>query len=110
MRNLVLLFLRFGHFILFVILEIFCLYLIVNYNRKQRDIWANSANIFWGYSSEKWNDWTNYLSLQDKMDELALENAKLKEKLINYELSPIFEKDTLNKLCLLYTSPSPRDS
>jgi len=98
MRNLVLLFLRFGHFILFVILELFCLYLIVNYNRKQRDIWANSANIFWGYSSEKWNDWTNYLSLQDKMDELALENAKLKEKLINYELSPVFEKDTLNKL------------
>ncbi len=98
MRNLVLLFLRFGHFILFILLEIFCLYLIVNYNRKQRDIWANSANIFWGYSSEKWNDWTNYLSLQDKMDELALENAKLKEKLINYELSPIVEKDTLQTL------------
>ena len=96
MRNLVLLFLRFGHFILFVLLEIFCLYLIINYNRKQRDIWANSSNIFWGYSSEKWNDWTNYFSLQDKMDELALENAKLKEKLINYELSPIVEKDTLN--------------
>ena len=98
MRNLVLLFIRFGHFILFVILEIFCLYLIVNYNRKQRDIWANSANIFWGYSAEKWNDWTNYLSLQEKNDELALENAKLKEKLINYELSPAFEKDTLRNL------------
>jgi len=97
MRNLVLLFLRFGHFILFILLEIFCLYLIVNYNRKQSDIWANSSNIFWGYSSEKWNDWTNYFSLQDKMDELALENAKLKEKLINYELRPIVEKDTLNK-------------
>ena len=96
MRNLVLLFIRFGHFILFVLLELFCLYLIVNYNRKQRDIWSNSANIFWGYTAEKWNDWTNYLSLQDKMDELALENAKLKEKLINYELRPIVEKDTLN--------------
>ena len=58
MRNLVLLFLRFGHFILFVLLELFCLYLIVNYNRKQRDIWGNSSNIFMGHVSEKWNDWT----------------------------------------------------
>jgi len=96
MRNLVLLFLRFGHFILFVLLEIFCLYLIVNYNRKQRDIWANSSNIFWGYSSEKWNEWTNYFTLQEKNAELAAENTKLKEKLINYELRPIVEKDTLN--------------
>ncbi len=102
MRNLVLLFLRFGHFILFVLLEIFCLYLIVNYNRKQRDIWANSSNIFWGYSSEKWNDWTNYLSLQDKNAELALENAKLKEKLINYGLSPIAENDTLKRINTQY--------
>ncbi len=102
MRNLVLLFLRFGHFILFILLEIFCLYLIVNYNRKQQDIWANSANIFWGYSSEKWNDWTNYFSLQDKMDELAFENAKLKEKLINYELRPIVEKDTLQGINIQY--------
>lgn len=108
MRNLVLLFLRFGHFILFVLLEIFCLYLIVNYNRKQRDIWANSSNIFWGYSSEKWNDATNYLSLQDKNDELALENAKLKEKLINYELRPIVEKDTLNSANKQYELISAR--
>lgn len=96
MRNLVLLFLRFGHFILFVLLELFCLYLIVNYNRKQRDIWGNSSNIFMGYTSEKWNDFTNYFSLQEKMDELAEENARLKEKLINYGLTINPEKDSLS--------------
>lgn len=95
MHNLVLLFLRFGHFILFVLLELFCLYLIVNYNRTQREIWGNSSNIFMGYSSEKWNDWTNYFSLRDKADALAAENALLKEKLINAGLTPVPERDSL---------------
>ena len=96
MRNLVLLFLRFGHFILFVLLELFCLYLIVNYNRKQRDIWGNTSNIFMGQVSEKWNDVKNYYYLQDEMDELAAENAKLKEKLINFGLTiNTTEKDSV---------------
>ena len=102
MRNLVLLFLRFGHFILFVLLELFCLYLIVNYNRTQRDIWGNSSNIFMGYASEKFNDWTNYFSLRDKMDALAAENAQLKEKLINAGLTPVPERDSLSDLDAQY--------
>ena len=102
MRNLVFLFLRFGHFILFVLLELFCLYLIVNYNRTQREIWGNSSNIFMGYSSEKWNDWTNYFSLRDKMDEMAAENALLKEKLINAGLTPIPGRDSLSDLDAQY--------
>ena len=102
MRNLVLLFLRFGHFILFVLLELFCLYLIVNYNRTQRDIWGNSSNIFMGYASEKFNDWTNYFSLRDKMDALAVENAQLKEKLINAGLTPVPERDSLSDLDAQY--------
>ncbi len=102
MRNLVLLFLRFGHFILFVLLELLCLYLIVNYNRTQREIWGNSSNIFMGYSSEKFNDWTNYFSLRDKMDDLAAENALLKEKLINAGLTPVPERDSTSALNAQY--------
>jgi len=95
MRNLVLLFLRFGHFILFVLLELFCLYLIVNYNRNQREIWGNTSNIFMGQVSEKWNDVINYFSLLDKMDVLAEENAQLKEELINFGLTTTIEKDSI---------------
>lgn len=51
-----------------------------------------------GYTSEKWNDWTNYFSLKDKMDALAVENAKLKEKLINAGLNPVLDIDSLNTL------------
>ena len=94
MRNLVLLFIRFGHFILFVLLELVCLYLIVNYNQKQRDIWGNSSNIFMGYFSEKWNDWTNYFSLEEKMQEIVNENARLKEQLINTGLTPFPKSDS----------------
>ncbi|MEM1123036.1 MAG: rod shape-determining protein MreC, partial [Bacteroidota bacterium] len=94
MRNLVLLFLRFGHFILFVLLELLCLYLIVNYNRKQRAIWDNSSNIFMGKFSERYNDFTNYFSLQDRNAVLAAENARLKEKLINYGLTTELVRDT----------------
>ncbi|MEM6316777.1 MAG: rod shape-determining protein MreC [Bacteroidota bacterium] len=94
MRNLVLLFLRFGHILLFLVLEAFCLYLVVNYNRRQRDIWINSTNIFSGYTAEKTNDWSNYLSLDEEMEKLATENAKLREKLINYGLRPAVERDS----------------
>lgn len=47
-----------------------------------------------GQVSENWNDVTNYFSLQDKMDALAIENAQLKEKLINFGLTTNLEKDT----------------
>ena len=93
MRNLVFIFLRFGHYILFVLLEIFCLYLIVNHNQRQRDIYVNTGNIVNGYVSEKWNDLTNFISIQEKMDAIAMENARLKEKLINYGLRPVAVPD-----------------
>ena len=95
MRNLVLIFLRFGHIFLFLFLEAICFYFIINFNEKQGEIWSNSSNIAMGYTSEKWNDWTNYWNLREKMDLMAIENAKLKEKLINYELRPSIEVDSI---------------
>jgi len=94
MRNLVYIFLRFGHIILFLFLEFFCLYLVVNYNGKQKEIWANSSNIFAGYTSEILNDMRNYIELREKMASMVVENARLKEQLINAGLNPVDYKDS----------------
>ncbi len=83
MHNLLLLFARVGNLILFVALEILCIYLIVNYNQTQKGIYINSANIISGSFYNRLNSFTEYLQLGAKNDRLAEENSKLLESLIN---------------------------
>jgi rod shape-determining protein MreC len=83
MQNLLQLFARVGNLILFVVLEIVCLYLIVNYNQEQKGIYINSSNLFSASLYNRYNSFTEYLSLGDKNERLAEENSKLLEELIN---------------------------
>lgn len=83
MQNLLFLFARVGNLILFIILEILCIYLIVNYNQEQKGIYINSSNIISASLLKRYNSFTEYLKLGDKNDRLAEENSKLLEELIN---------------------------
>ncbi len=83
MQNLLLLFSRVGNLILFILLEIICIYLIVNFNQDQNSIFVNSSNIFSSSLYKRKNAFTEYLQLGDKNDRLAEENSKLLESLIN---------------------------
>lgn len=83
MQNLLQLFARVGNLILFVVLEIICLYLIVNYNQEQKGIYINSSNLISASLYNRYNSFTEYLSLGDKNERLAEENSKLLEELIN---------------------------
>ena len=83
MQNLLLLFARVGNLILFIVLEILCIYLIVNYNQEQKGIYINSSNIMSASMLKRYNSFTEYLKLGDKNDRLAEENSKLLEELIN---------------------------
>jgi rod shape-determining protein MreC len=83
MRNILLLFARYGTHLLFIGLEIVCFYLIVNYNQTQKDIWLNSSNIFSGFLNEKVDNTRDYFHLESINDSLQIENSKLLQRLIN---------------------------
>lgn len=83
MQNLLQLFARVGNLILFIILEILCIYLIINYNQDQKGIFINSSNIISSSAFKRYSSFTEYLTLGEKNDRLAEENSKLLEELIN---------------------------
>lgn len=86
-RNFLAILNNFGSAILFVLLEIICLYLIVNYNQSQSEIWANSSNLISGSIYKKYNDFTSFLSLRDEMEKLASENAELRSSLLSKDFN-----------------------
>ena len=80
MQNLFLLLARYGSVILFIFLEILCLYLIVNYNKSQKEIYFNSSNLFSGYILDKKENAKAYVGLKEVNKNLHLENARLLQK------------------------------
>jgi len=105
MRNLLLFIVKYGPFFLFVLLEIFCFSLIVNYNQKQRSIFINSTNLFSGYLNEKTSDAYNFLDLDEENEKLRRENAKLLQEIINNKIvSASSEIDTIGNAFTLMAS------
>ena len=88
MRNLIYLIIRFSAVVLFVVLEFICFYLIVNYNKSQKEIWAYSSNLFTGAINERVDNVYSFFRLQSANDSLHVENARLLETIINYRISP----------------------
>lgn len=62
---------------LFTLLEVFCFYLIVNYNDNQQQIWLNSSSIWIGTANQRLDDMLDYLSLKSQNKKLLEENEKL---------------------------------
>jgi len=85
MYNVIQLFAKFGAHILFVVLEIICFYLIINYNQSQKEIFLNSSNIYAAKISEQRAVLTNFANLKRVNDSLMRENATLIENLILIE-------------------------
>jgi len=87
MRNLINLIIRFSALILFIVLEIISFYLIVNYNKSQKEIWGHSSGLVSGYVNNKMEGVENFFEMQQENDSLLVENAKLLETIINYRVS-----------------------
>jgi len=77
MKNLLHFIVRFHFTILFIVFELFCLLLLVNYNNYQKSQFLNSSNSISGGIYEKVSSVTDYLSLGKTNEELSRENAKL---------------------------------
>ena len=95
MRNLVLLLVKYGGIILFLSLEMICMYLIVNYNQGQKEIWANSSNIVTGKVLDTREFFSQYYRLASRADSLAAENARLKAQLKNAKFISTILRDSV---------------
>lgn len=85
MRDLLLLFLRFGGFLLFVVLEVLSFFLIVQYNQDQRAIFDNSWANFTAGTDRMISQAENYASLGKTNDSLAVEKARLMKEVAYYK-------------------------
>ncbi len=78
MKNLLHFIVRFHFTILFVVIEIFCLLLLVSYNNYQKTEFLNSSNVITGSIYDRVSSTTDYLILAKTNEELNRENVKLK--------------------------------
>ena len=84
MQNLLIFLAKFGNTLLFVFLEILCIYLIINYNQTQKEIYLNSSGLFSGYILDKKENFKSYVGLKKVNEQLHQENAKLLQRNFNY--------------------------
>lgn len=82
MRDLILLFLRYGGFLLFLLLESVSFWLVVRYNPAQRAIFDNTLSLLVNKIDQRIQRITDYLSLADINEQLARQNAALLDSLL----------------------------
>jgi len=81
MRDLLQFLNSYGHIALFVLLQVICFQLIVNFNDEQGEIYTYNKGLFTSNIQEQVYEWNSYLSLRSIADSLAEENASLRSQL-----------------------------
>ena len=81
MRNLLAFITRYNAFFLFLIFEVTSLIIYINYNSFQKASFINSSNQVTGAFYSRMDDFYSYLSLRNVNDDLAMENARLRNQL-----------------------------
>ena len=109
MYNLLAVIIRYSGIITFLLLESICMYLAVQYNKKQQETYINSANIFTGAIYQRFDKLVKYNELSNTNDSLSAENAILYARLGNAQFSEflvrdsVIVKDSLSKIKQRYT-------
>ena len=80
MRRLILLFIKNGGVILFLLLEGICMFLVINFNKEQREIYLSSSNRVSGLLYESVDGATRFWNLNNVNDSIAQENASLRKE------------------------------
>ncbi len=97
MRNLILIFIKYGGFILFLLLESLSMYLVVQYNKNQNQIYFSSANTITGFLYSQIDEVTKFWNLSAVADSISRENAQLYAQLDNSQLIQTPWQDTVIK-------------
>ena len=74
-------------FLTFVGLELLCLFLIINKNSDQRDIYLETKSVWTNAIGGKMSSWVNYFGLRAAHDSIKNLNGELMERAFNEELS-----------------------
>jgi rod shape-determining protein MreC len=106
MRNLFAFIYRFRAFLMFVMLEALCIYLIVQYNTYQGAAFFNSANTYVGRVLEYQSGVTDYFRLASINSTLAGENAALRQEIMRYRLQSIADSTSNMDTTLIESSDS----
>jgi len=99
MKNILLIFIKYGTHLLFIVFQIICFTLIINSNKVHGDIYENTKSIFFGNFNNKVDQLSDYLKLDQQNDSLVRENAKLMDIIINQRSAAI--TDTISDTLLL---------
>jgi rod shape-determining protein MreC len=106
MRNLFLFIIRYNAFILFILLEIFSIYLIVQNNKYHQAGFFNSSNYLSGIVFTRYSSALEYFSLKEENQKLAEENAMLRAQLPSSQYVNTFQKisikDSINQQVYSY--------
>lgn len=94
MGNLLQLFVRFGGFVTFVLVEAFCFFLIVQFNERQDAIFTHSWGILSGNVLAERQEWADYFGLSERVDSLMKENAMLQSQLASTRTFQMPYRDT----------------
>jgi len=86
MRNLLDFLYRFRTFGLFIVLEVLCAWLIIQYNNRYNASFLNSSNALAASIGQATQNTENYFKLQQINRQLLEENERLKDSLINRPL------------------------
>jgi rod shape-determining protein MreC len=95
MENLIIFLTRYRVILVFILLELFCLNLVIRYNKNQQEIFVNSAQLFSGWMFEKSQIVGDYFQLQSLADSLANDNARLRTLLDKYSFDFNLKRDTI---------------
>jgi len=95
MGGLINFFVRNHVFFIFLLFEFLCFYLLGTQNSYHRASAMSSSNLISGSLYKATNGISDYVGLKDVNENLATENARLREYLTNKELSSINKRDTL---------------
>jgi len=72
---------HFGSVLLFLALQLVCLYLIVQYNERQRNIFNHTALLLSSNIDTRYDQWNAYFQLESESDQLHAENAHLRTQI-----------------------------
>ena len=99
MKNILLIFIKYGTHLLFIAFQIICFTLIINSNKVHGDIYDNTKSIFFENFNDKVDQLSDYLKLDEQNDSLVQENAKLMDIIINQRSTSLI--DTISDTLLL---------
>lgn len=94
MRNVFLFIRRYFHFLFFLLLQVFCIYLITHYNKYHNAVGSAAMNEITGRINTQYNKIDYYLQLKRTNEQLVKDNERLRNSLKENFESP----DTANKI------------